>query len=276
MSLGGRRELFPDDVFVVAPIDQLVHLAVIVPRKQQSTLDAFAEEEVRGFRKQQLLRSPIRGDRQVRGDMLRHMNVTRPIRFGGVGALAGIAVLAVLAPLGLEAAAPGATAAEPTRSTPYAIQPGDILTVSVWNEKELQTDVLVRPDGGLSFPLAGDIQASGHTVDDVRQLIEKGLKRYIPDPAVSVAVKQIGGNFIYVIGKVNRPGQFSFSKPLDVMQALALAGGATPYAAVDEIRILQRDAAGIRAIAFHYNDIEKGRNLEQDILLRSGDTVVVP
>ena len=168
-----------------------------------------------------------------------------------------------------------AGAAEPA-SPPYTIQPGDVLTVSVWKEKELQSDVLVRPDGGLSFPLAGDIQATGRTVDDVRQLIEKGLKRYIPDPAVSVALKLIGGNFIYVIGKVNRPGQFPFSKPLDVMQALALAGGATPYAAVNDIRILQRDAAGLKSIPFHYSDVERGRELGQNILLKSGDTVVVP
>lgn len=208
--------------------------------------------------------------------MLEHMNVTRPIRSSGPGTLAAAAVLALLAPMALEAAAPEAAAAEPVHGTPYTIQPGDTLTVSVWNEKELQSDVLVRPDGGLSFALAGDIQASGRTVDDVRQLIEKGLKRFIPNPAVSVAVKQVGGNFIYVIGKVNRPGQFSFSKPLDVIQALALAGGTTPYAALDDIRIMQRDASGVHAIAFHYNEVEKGRNLEQIILLKSGDTVVVP
>jgi polysaccharide export outer membrane protein len=170
----------------------------------------------------------------------------------------------------------GGDAAEPAAGAPYAIQPGDLLMVSVWKEKELQGEVLVRPDGGLSFPLAGDIQAAGRTVDEVRLLIEKGLKRYIPDPAVSVAVKQIGGNYIYVIGKVNRPGQFPFSKPLDVMQALSLAGGTTPYAAVNDIRILQRDASGLKAIPVHYSDVEKGRELGQNILLRSGDTVVVP
>jgi polysaccharide export outer membrane protein len=182
-------------------------------------------------------------------------------------ALALLAALSVLAPHPAPAATPNA---------PYAIQPGDVLTVSVWKERELQSDVLVRPDGGLSFPLAGDIQASGRSVEDVRALIEKGLKRYIPDPAVSVAVKQIGGNFIYVIGKVHRPGQFAFSKPLDVMQALALAGGATPYAALNDIRILQRDASGLKSVPFHYNDVEKGRELGQNILLGSGDTVVVP
>ena len=181
--------------------------------------------------------------------------------------LAGVAALGVLAPRPAPAATPNA---------PYAIQPGDVLTVSVWKERELQAEVLVRPDGGLSFPLAGDIQASGRSVEEVRALIEKGLKRYIPDPAVSVAVKQIGGNFIYVIGKVHRPGQFAFSKPLDVMQALALAGGATPYAALNDIRILQRDASGLKSVPFHYNDVEKGRELGQNILLGSGDTVVVP
>ncbi|MFO1400737.1 MAG: polysaccharide biosynthesis/export family protein [Steroidobacteraceae bacterium] len=187
-----------------------------------------------------------------------------------------MALALALVPPAAWAAKPAAPAAAEPANAPYAIQPGDVLTVSVWKEKELQADVLVRPDGGLSFPLAGDIQASGRSVEEVRALIEKGLKRYIPDPAVSVAVKQIGGNFIYVIGKVNRPGQFPFSKPVDVMQALALAGGATPYASVNDIRILRRDAAGLRSMAFHYNDVEKGRELEQNILLGSGDTVVVP
>ncbi len=195
------------------------------------------------------------------------MNVPPRHRPALRAALALLAALSVLAPHLAHAATP---------NVPYAIQPGDVLTVSVWKERELQSDVLVRPDGGLSFPLAGDIQASGRSVEDVRALIEKGLKRYIPDPAVSVAVKQIGGNFIYVIGKVHRPGQFAFSKPLDVMQALALAGGATPYAALNDIRILQRDASGLKSVPFHYNDVEKGRELGQNILLGSGDTVVVP
>jgi polysaccharide export outer membrane protein len=192
------------------------------------------------------------------------------------GAALALLSLLALAPGAAEAAKPAVPAAAEPAAPPYTIQPGDVLFVSVWKEQELQAEVLVRPDGGLSFPLAGDIQATGHTVEEVRQLIEKGLKRYIPDPTASVALKQLGGNFIYVIGKVNRPGQFPFSKPLDVMQALALAGGATPYAAVNDIRILQRDATGLRSIPFHYGDIERGRDLGQNILLKSGDTIVVP
>src|SRR5579864_1227517 len=138
-----------------------------------------------------------------------------------------------------------ALADEPTLP-PYTIGPGDVLSVSVWNEKDLTAEVLVRPDGGMSFPLVGEIQATGRTVEEVRQIIEKRLKPWIADPTVSLAVKQVNSNFIYVIGKVNKPGQFAFSRALDVMQALSLAGGMTPYAAVNDIHVLHRDSNGLR------------------------------
>jgi polysaccharide export outer membrane protein len=167
------------------------------------------------------------------------------------------------------------TAAQPS-SDHYLIQPGDQLTVMVWKEKDLQGDVLVRPDGGLSFPLAGDLMASGKSVEQLRVALTERLKSYIPDPVVTVAVKQIGGNQIYVLGKVNKPGQFPFSSPVDVMQALSLAGGTTPYAALNDIVILRRDAGRVEALHFHYAQVERGRDLDQNVLLRSGDTVVVP
>ncbi len=159
---------------------------------------------------------------------------------------------------------------------PYRIQPGDVLTVSVWKETELQSEVIVRPDGGVSFPLAGDMHASGGTVDELRRMIDERLRKYIPDPVVTVSVKAPAGNRIYVVGKVNKPGEFLLSRPLDVMQALALAGGATPFADVNEIRILRRDGSRQTALRFEYSDAEHGRRLEQNILLQSGDTVVVP
>ena len=158
----------------------------------------------------------------------------------------------------------------------YLLQPGDVLLVSVWKEKDLQQEVLVRPDGGMSFPLAGDLQASGRSVEELQQALTDRLKRLIPDPVVTVTVKSIGGNQIYVIGKVNRPGQFPFSTPVDVMQALSLAGGATPYAALNDIVILRREGRALTAIPFHYGQVERGRDLAQNVLLRSGDTVVVP
>jgi len=158
----------------------------------------------------------------------------------------------------------------------YRLQPGDVVFVSVWKEADLQGEVLVRPDGGLSFPLAGEQVAAGRTVEDLRKSIEDKLRKYIPDPVVTVSVRQIGGNRIYVVGKVNRPGEFPFSRPLDVMQSLAMAGGATPYAGLNDIRILRRENGKQVAIPFRYEDVAGGRKLEQNVVLQSGDTVVVP
>src|SRR5262245_18220646 len=159
---------------------------------------------------------------------------------------------------------------------PYRIQPGDVLAVSVWKEQDLQGEVLVRPDGGMSFPLVGDLPAAGHTIEELRKAVDDKLRKCIPDPAVTIAVKEIGGNRIYVLGKVNRPGEFPFTRPIDVMQALSLAGGATSFAEVDSIQILRREQGKQTALRFEYSSVERGRKLEQNILLRSGDTVVVP
>ena len=159
----------------------------------------------------------------------------------------------------------------------YQLQPGDTVTISVWKEKDLETDALIGPDGGLSFPLVGDVQAKGRTLRQVRDTIAERLKPYIPDPVVTVAIKLIGGNQIYVLGRVNRPGGYPFSRPIDVMQALSLAGGTTPFAKLNRIVILHRDTSGAEhSVRFHYADIAHGRDLAQNVLLHSGDTVVVP
>jgi polysaccharide biosynthesis/export protein len=158
----------------------------------------------------------------------------------------------------------------------YLIQPGDLLQVSVWKEQDLQGEILVRPDGGLSFPLAGDVAAEGKTVTELQSLLTERLRKYIPDPVVTILVKAAGGSRIYVLGKVNRPGEYPLYRPLDVMQALSLAGGTTPFAAVNDIAILRREGGKQRAIGFRYGDVEKGKALDQNLLLKSGDTVVVP
>jgi polysaccharide biosynthesis/export protein len=169
-----------------------------------------------------------------------------------------------------------ATTLTPATQGSYRLQPGDTITVSVWKETDLQSEVLVRPDGGFSFPLAGEVDAVGKTVDEIRSVITERLKRFIPSPVVTVAVKIIGGNQIYVVGRVNRAGNFPFSRPLDVMQAIALAGGTTPYAAINDIVILRRQNGQQEAKHFHYSDVARGRELSQNIELQSGDTVVVP
>ena len=158
----------------------------------------------------------------------------------------------------------------------YQLRPGDLLQVSVWKETDLQSEVLIRPDGGISFPLAGEMQAAGRTVADLTSTLQERIRKYIPDAVVTVSVKTIAGNRVYVIGKVNKPGDFPLTGPMDVMQALSLAGGATPYADMNGIRILRRDGDHQTSLKFRYRDIEHGRKLDQNILLKNGDTVVVP
>jgi polysaccharide biosynthesis/export protein len=176
----------------------------------------------------------------------------------------------------LISAAATASAGDSQPPPPYHIQPGDVLQVSVWKEADLQTEVLVRPDGAFSFPLAGDVDTRGKTVDQLRTELTARLKRYLPDPVVTIAVRQIMGNRIFVLGQVNRPGDFPFSRPVDVMQALSMAGGTTSFAALNDIVILRRDDGQLKKIPFRYAEVARGRDLEQNILLNSGDTIVVP
>ena len=158
----------------------------------------------------------------------------------------------------------------------YLIQPGDILRITVWKEEDLQREVVVRPDGEISFPLVGELAGAGQPVSGLRAQIEARLEKYIPDPVVSVDVGELRGNTVYVIGKVNRPGAFPVTRNVDVMQALSMAGGMGTYAAANKIRILRRQDGELRAIPFEYGEIEKGENLEQNIVLQPGDVVVVP
>lgn len=179
--------------------------------------------------------------------------------------------------LQLAAAADADRAAETAHvDASYLVQAGDSLQIAVWKEQDLQLEVLVRPDGGLTFPLAGEIEAAGHTVDEIRKTLESRLLKYIPDPVVTVAVKAATGSRIFVVGKVNRPGDFPLIRPIDVLQALSLAGGATPFADVNGIRVIRRDGEQQTVFRFRYDDVRRGRDLAQNILLRSGDTVVVP
>jgi polysaccharide export outer membrane protein len=158
----------------------------------------------------------------------------------------------------------------------YKIQPGDVLGISVWKEEDLIQEVIVRPDGQITFPLVGEAKAAGNSVEDLRLLISEGLKKYIPDPVVTVSVRQLTGNTVYVIGKVNRPGVFPIVRNVDVMQALSLAGGTSTYAALNDIKILRRENGKLRALSFKYAEVEKGKRLEQNIVLQAGDVVVVP
>ncbi len=180
---------------------------------------------------------------------------------------------------GLEAA-PSKGSAQPAEQTipaaGYQVQPGDLLQVSVWKEQDLNQQVLVRPDGGFSFPLAGDVNAVGKTVEQLRTELTNRLKMYIPDLFVTVSVLEVRGNKVYVIGQVNKPGEFVVNPRVDVMQALSLAGGTTAFASPHDIFVLRRDNDTQRRLPFNFDDVLRGRSLDQNIVLRSGDVVVVP
>jgi len=158
----------------------------------------------------------------------------------------------------------------------YTLHAGDQLSVNVWKEVDLVQTLVVRPDGKFSFPLAGEIQATGRTVTQVQAEIETKLKKYIPEPVVTVTVTGIGGNVVYVIGQVNKPGAIVMNPQLMVLQALSLSGGTTPFAATNDIIILRRVGGTQKVLPFKYSEVTRGRGLEQNIFLESGDVVIVP
>jgi polysaccharide export outer membrane protein len=159
---------------------------------------------------------------------------------------------------------------------PYRLNPGDVLQISVWNEESLQQQVLVLPDGTISFPLVGIVKVAGRTPEQVQGELKQKLSRLIPDPEINLTVQAVDGNSIFIIGKVNRPGQFPMTSPTDVVQALSLAGGFTTYAKSDSIQILRRSGNKQQIFRFDYTKIADGKALETNILLKSGDTIVVP
>jgi len=168
-------------------------------------------------------------------------------------------------------------AASETRPEPlYVIQPNDILEIFVWKEPELTRKVLVRPDGRISFPLVQDMQASGISPGELRDKIESRLKEYLNAPTVTVIVEAIQSYRIYVVGKVQKPGALIVEKPVTVLQALAIAGGFQDFAKDSEITVIRSLAKENIVFDFNYRDVIKGRQPMQNILLRSGDVVVVP
>jgi polysaccharide export outer membrane protein len=158
----------------------------------------------------------------------------------------------------------------------YRVGPEDVLELSVWHEDALKKEVLVRPDGGISYPLIGEVQVAGKTMLEIREEIAKRLEKFIPDAVVSVTIIKIGSQRIYVIGKVNKPGEFPVGRYVDVLQALSMAGGLTPFADANDIRVMRHDGARQVVLPFEYSRVVRGDKLEQNIQLRAGDVVVVP
>jgi polysaccharide biosynthesis/export protein len=159
----------------------------------------------------------------------------------------------------------------------YVIGPEDVLAINVWKEPEISRSVPVRPDGKISLPLVGDLLASGLTTDKLRDNIAAKLKEYISNPEVIVIVQEVKSRSFNIVGKVGKPGSYDLAKPMTVLDALAVAGGFQDFAKSGKIYVLRRETDGSRKmLPFNYKLVIKGRGLDQNVELQSGDTVVVP
>ena len=187
-----------------------------------------------------------------------------------------VAIVVTVADLSIYAE-DGLTVALESKIDPgYRLGPEDVMLVSVWKDEQLTREVVIRPDGMFSFPLVGDIRAEDRTVEDISADLVRRLTKYIPNPNVSIAVTKVVSYKVYVIGRVNKPGEYLVGHYTDVLQALSLAGGLTPFAAENDIKVMRRVRGEQRAIPFRYGDVRKGRDLEQNIILQRGDVVMVP
>lgn len=158
----------------------------------------------------------------------------------------------------------------------YPLQEGDVLEISVWKEEGLAREIMIAPDGYISFPLVGQMRAKGLTVAGLETELARRIATFIPDPSVTVVLKGATGSKFYVIGKVNRPGEFPLLGPISVLQALSIAGGMSTYAEYNHIKIIRKENSIDKVLNFRYGDMEDGEELGQNVLLRSGDVVVVP
>ena len=187
-----------------------------------------------------------------------------------------LVLLAALASIQMTAWGQGANANAAAAAATYTLQPGDEIEVSVYGEMELQRKMLIRPDGKFSFPLAGEVAAMNRSVADVQMELTSKIRPLIPEAVVTVSVTGLDGNRAYVIGQVTKAGAIPLNPRINVLQALSLAGGTTAFAALNDIIILRGSGREQKAFRFAYDEIKKGRNLEQNIQLENGDVVLVP
>lgn len=171
---------------------------------------------------------------------------------------------------------PAAAAEEPAGTPDYVIGPGDLLLISVWKDEALTRQVVVLPDGRIAFPLIGQLTAAGRTVAQLSREIEQRLQRFVPEVNLSVVVQQVNSMVVYVIGRVNNPGRFVLNADVNVLQALAMAGGLNPFAKRGEIKIFRETGDGTKIFPFDYDAVSGGQDVRQNIRLQRADVIVVP
>ena len=174
------------------------------------------------------------------------------------------------------AMASDAPAKPATSDANYVIGAQDVLDISVWKEPEVSRVVPVRPDGKISLPLLNDVQAAGVTPAQLAAQITDSLKKFVTNPQVTVIVTTINSQRVYILGEVSRPGAFPLLPNMTVLQALSSAGGFTQFAKEKGIYVLRTaDGKQVKHL-FNYKEVIAGKKTEQDIVLKAGDTIVVP
>lgn len=158
----------------------------------------------------------------------------------------------------------------------YLIGPGDLLGIEVWKDPNLTRTVVVLPDGKIVFPLVGELTAAGRSVDSLRKEITERIAAYVPDSVLTLEVKQVNSQYIYVLGRVNSPGRPQSTGTINVLQALAMAGGLNPFAKRSDIKIFRQEGGQTRIIRFNYDDVTSGERLADNIELKRGDVLFVP
>ena len=180
----------------------------------------------------------------------------------------------------------GASAGSSLRASPqgsvsevdgdYHVGPGDVITISVWKEPEVSTSVVIRPDGKISIPLVNDLAVDGRSPMEIQNILAEKLSPFIQTPNVTVTVKEINSKKVFVLGEVNRAAAYQITQPTTVLQILTEAGGLRPFAKQKSIYVLRMEKGKQAKFPFNYKDVVKGEKIDQNILLRPGDTVVVP
>jgi len=173
-------------------------------------------------------------------------------------------------------ASPIETKKEIVSDPSYIIGPMDVLEIQVWKEPDFSRQVLVRPDGKITLPLVGDILASGMNTMGLKALLSEKLEDFVSKPEVTVIVLESRSKNFYIIGKINRPGTYPLNPDMTVLQAISVAGGLAEWADKDSIRIIRRSGGKDEILPFDYDKVISGKSLEQNILLKPNDTIIVP
>ena len=164
----------------------------------------------------------------------------------------------------------------PTLPADYVVGAEDVLAIVFWREREMSSDVMVRPDGRISLPLLNDVDVAGLTPDQIRERVTDMARKFVEEPSATVVVKQINSRKVYITGNVERPGPFPLLRPTTILQLISLAGGLKEFAKAGDIVVVRTEGDQQATYQFNYDEIKNRKNLTQNILLKPGDTVIVP